>query len=190
MPSSSTDPRLETERLLLRPPRRQDFDAWAAFLADDVAMRHLGGAQARSVAWRTFLAMAGAWHIQGFAMFSVLEKDGGRWVGRVGPWMPEGWPGTEIGWGIVRERWGRGYAVEAAAAAIDWAIAELGWTDVIHVVDPANAASQRVAAKLGARNRGRGRLPAPYEDVVADIWGQTRAEWLARRAARGSPETA
>ncbi len=173
-------PLLETTRLLLRPPRREDFDAWAAFAADEEVMRFLGGQQPRSVAWRSFLTIAGAWSIQGFAMFSVLEKEGGRCVGRVGPWYPEGWPGTEVGWGIVRDRWGLGYAVEAAVAAMDWAFTTLGWDDVIHVIDAGNEASISVARKLGSRNRGLGRLPVPYDKTPVDIWGQTRAEWQLR----------
>jgi RimJ/RimL family protein N-acetyltransferase len=175
-------PRLETPRLVLRPPRREDFEAFATFLADAETMRYLGSApQPRSLAWRTFLTLAGAWAMQGFGMFSVVEKSTGRWVGRVGPWQPEGWPGTEVGWGIVRDRCRMGYATEAATAAIDWAFDALGWTDVIHVIDVANVASQRVASKLGATNRGRGQLPAPYTADVIDIWGQTKRQWVARR---------
>jgi RimJ/RimL family protein N-acetyltransferase len=173
---------IDTRRLRLRPPRRDDFEGFAAFLGDAETMRYLGSPpQPRTVAWRSFLAVAGAWQIQGFAMFSVIEKESGRWVGRVGPWLPEGWPGTEVGWGIARERCGLGYATEAATAAIDWAFATLGWTEVIHVIDVDNAPSQAVARKLGSRNRGRGTLPAPFESSVIDIWGQTKAEWLARR---------
>jgi len=175
------DLELETPRLLLRPTRREDFEPWAAFMADPETARFVGGVQPRSVAWRGFLTMAGAWAIQGFAMFSVIEKPSGRWVGRIGPWQPEGWPGTEVGWGIVRDRWGRGYATEAAATTMDWAFDVLGWTEIIHTIDVDNVASQAVARKLGARNRGRGRLPEPYEDLVVDIWGQTKEEWLARR---------
>jgi RimJ/RimL family protein N-acetyltransferase len=148
-------------------------------------MRYLGGTpQPRSVAWRSFMTLAGAWALQGYAMFSVIEKASGRWVGRVGPWQPEGWPGTEVGWGIRRDRCRLGYATEAATAAIDWALTELGWTDVIHIIEPANVASQGVARKLGARNRGPARLPAPYEATPVEVWGQTKAEWLARRASR------
>ena len=94
-------------------------------MADEEAARYLGGVQPRPVAWRGFLSMAGAWAIQGFAMFSVIEKSSGRWIGRLGPWMPEGWPGTEVGWGIAREAWGKGYATEGAIAAIDWAFDDI-----------------------------------------------------------------
>ncbi len=175
---------LDTPRLLLRPTRREDFEPWAAFVADPESARHVGGVQPRSVAWRGFLSMVGAWQIQGFAMFSVIEKASGRWIGRIGPWQPEGWPGTEVGWGIVRDRCGLGYATEAATATIDWAFAELGWTEVIHTISVDNSASQAVARKLGSCNRGRGQLPAPYAEIVIDVWGQTKEEWLARRSSR------
>jgi RimJ/RimL family protein N-acetyltransferase len=177
---SLADLQLETPRLLLRPARREDFEGFAAFMADPGSARFLGGVQPRSVAWRGFLTMAGAWAIQGFAMFSVVEKSSGRWIGRVGPWHPEGWPGTEVGWGIVHDRCGLGYATEAAAATIDWAFAELGWTEVIHTIDVDNVASHAVARKLGSRNRGRGQLPAPYEAIVIDVWGQSKQEWFSR----------
>ncbi len=174
------DPTIDTARLILRPIRWEDFDAFAAFLADAESTRFLGGTQSRPLAWRTMMAIAGAWHLRRVAMFSVIEKLTGRWVGRLGPWMPEGWPGPEIGWGIIRECWGRGYAVEGAAAAIDWAFEHLGWTEVIHSIAPGNLASQAVARKLGSHNRGPGRLPPPLEHEPIEIWGQTREEWRAR----------
>lgn len=180
MPFPAGDLRLETARLLLRPPVIEDFEPYAAFAADAEASVHLGGPQPPSVAWRSFMAMAGAWHLQGYSMFSVVHRETGRWIGRIGPWMPAEWPGTEVGWSIVREEWNKGYATEAASAAVDWAFSALGWNEVIHVIGPANKASQAVARKLGARNRGPGRLPAPYDDARVDIWGQTREQWAAR----------
>jgi RimJ/RimL family protein N-acetyltransferase len=180
---SAKDLQIETPRLLLRPPRIEDFDAWAALLADAEASHFIGGPQPRALAWRGLMVMAGAWHLQGFAMFSVIEKETGRWIGRLGPWFPEGWPGTEIGWGLVRDRWGRGYATEGAAAAMDWAFSTLEWTEAIHSIAPDNHASQAVARKLGSRRWGAGRLPPPFEHSSVEIWGQTRAEWLARTAA-------
>jgi RimJ/RimL family protein N-acetyltransferase len=173
---------LVTERLILRPPAREDFDAWAAFHADPDTMRFLGGVQSRTAAWRGLCTVAGAWHLSGFAMFSLIERETGRWVGRVGPWRPEGWPGDEIGWGVAPEFLGRGYAYEAAVASMDYAIDFLGWTDVIHVIDPENAPSIALARRLGAENRGATRLPEPYQDALVDAWGQSADQW---RAARG-----
>lgn len=174
-------PILVTEHLILRPPAAEDFDAWADFSADEETTRFIGGVQPRPAAWRGFCAMAGAWHINGFSMFSLIERASGRWVGRVGPWRPEGWPGNEVGWGVSRAFAGRGYAHEAAVASIDFAFDQLGWDDVIHTIDPANTRSIALAQRLGSVNRGPTRLPAPFEDLPVDAWGQTAAEWKARR---------
>ncbi|MFI4934430.1 MAG: GNAT family N-acetyltransferase [Caulobacterales bacterium] len=179
-------PILETERLILRPTAPEDFEPWAAFMADEVAARHLGGAQPRSSAWRGFMTVAGAWAMEGFAMFSAIEKASGRWVGRLGPWRPANWPGTEVGWGVVRDCWGKGYATEGAIAAIDWAFDTLGWDEVIHCIDPANLASQNVAKRLGSTILRREPLPAPYNDGDLDIWGQSREAWRERRGGRRS----
>lgn len=175
-------PTLETARLILRPPQPEDFDGWAAMMADEEVARFIGGAMSRPVAWRTMAMMTGHWPLRGYSLFSVIEKESGDWIGRVGPWMPEGWPGTEVGWGLARAAWGKGYAFEAATAAIDWAFDALGWTEVIHSIDPANAPSIAVAKRLGSRLLRSEHLPPPLEHIKADIYGQTREEWRARRA--------
>lgn len=176
------DLQLETERLLMRPPCAGDLDVWASFAADEEAMRHLGGEMPRAMAWRHLATTIGAWQMQGFGFFFVFEKASGDWIGRVGPWQPEGWPGTEVGWAIRRDRWGQGYAPEAAGAAIDWVFAHHPWHEVIHSIAPDNVNSKQVAAKLGSRLLRMDRLPAPYEDKPMEIWGQARAEWQAHRA--------
>ncbi len=151
-------------------------------MADGEASHFIGGPQARSVAWRGLLQVAGAWSVQGFSMFSVIEAASGRWIGRLGPWFPEGWPGREVGWAIIPAAQGKGYATEGSTAAMDWAFDHLGWDQVIHCIDAANTASQAVARRLGSVNRGPGKMPAPYEDHAIDIWGQSAENWLARRA--------
>jgi len=176
------DLRIETDRLILRPTRSEDFESWAQLMGDAGNSRHIGGPQPRAVAWRGFLAMAGAWAIQGYGMFSVIEKSGGRWIGRLGPWCPEGWPGTEVGWGLLREAWGKGYATEGSVAAIDWAFEHLRWTEVIHTIVPENLASQQVARRLGSRLLGPGQLPVPFQDIAVEVWGQSRDDWKRRRA--------
>ncbi|QNH16654.1 Acetyltransferase (GNAT) domain protein [Xanthomonas sp. SS] len=175
------DLRLETERLLLRPPSAADFADFCRFTADAEAMRHLGGVQSPPVAWRALAALVGSWQLQGFSMFSVIEKRSGQWIGRIGPWQPHGWPGTEVGWGIARAYWGQGYAPEAARASIDWAFAQLGWTEVIHTIAADNVNSKAVPAKLGARYLRQDRLPEPMQAHEVEVWGQSRADWQARR---------
>jgi RimJ/RimL family protein N-acetyltransferase len=174
-------PQLETPRLFLRPPRLEDFDAWASFLEDEAATQYIGGHQPRPTAWRSFMTMCGCWHMTGIAMFSVIEKSSGKWVGRLGPWFPEGWPQAEVGWGIAREHWGKGYASEGAAAAIDYAFDVLGWDSVIHCIDDGNLASQAVARKLGSTYLRRVRMPVPFDQMPIDAWGQTREQWQQNR---------
>lgn len=177
----TTFPTLETDRLLLRVPKDEDFTNWVEFMGDEESSRYIGGLQTPPLVWRGMAQMAGSWALHGFGMFSVIEKMTGQWVGRVGPWRPHGWPGSEVGWGIVRSRWGRGYALEAATASMDFAVDELGWQDIVHTIDPANTASQALARRLGSINRGPGKLPPPLDHYSVEVWGQTAAEWRKRR---------
>ncbi|MBM4362546.1 MAG: GNAT family N-acetyltransferase [Deltaproteobacteria bacterium] len=173
-------PTIETARLLLRHPAAEDLDAFVTFSADAEATRFLGGPLTPHAAWRAWAMLAGAWQLRGYSMFSVIEKESGRWVGRVGPWMPEGWPGAEVGWGIAPWAQRRGYAREAATAALDFAFARLGFETVIHCIDPANTPSLALAARLGSRLLRRDvAAPAP---LVArwDLYGQSREEWEGR----------
>jgi len=175
------EPRLETERLVLRPPALDDFERWAEMMADESAARYIGGVATKPMTWRALMLMAGAWELTGVAMFSVIEKASGRWIGRIGPWNPHGWPAPEIGYALHPDAWGKGYAVEASTATMDYAFDVLGWPDVIHCINPRNAASQAVARRLGSAFRHLGRLPAPFDQDEIEIWGQTREEWKARR---------
>lgn len=184
LPPSALGPTLRTSRLLLRPPAVEDFETWAQLMADEEHVRHIGGAQVRPVVWRGLMAMIGCWAAQGFGMFSVIEAATGRWIGRIGPWAPEGWPGTEVGWTLVRDATGQGYAHEAAVATIDWAFDELGWTEVIHTIAPANEPSRVLAQRLGSEYRRTATvLPAPFDTMEVEIWGQTREQWRTRRGA-------
>ncbi|MCX7555683.1 GNAT family N-acetyltransferase [Xanthomonadaceae bacterium JHOS43] len=179
------DLRIETARLLLRPPRIEDFDGYAELVGDEETARHIGGHVGRAAAWRKFLQQPGAWAVQGFGMFSVLDKASGQWLGQCGPWRPEGWPGNEVGWSFLRSAWGHGYATEAATAAMDWAFSALDWQDVIHCIAPENVASQRVAQRLGSMLLRQSSLPAPYETHIVGVWGQTRVAWEQGRGTVG-----
>ena len=180
MTFSPAGPILETERLLLRVQQAGDFERYAEKLAHPSSL-HIGGPLLRHEAWRRFLQMPGAWMVQGFAMFSVVEKSSGRWMGQAGPWCPDGWPGTEVGYSFHMDARGKGYATEACAAAMDYAFDILGWDEVIHSISPENTASQTVAQRLGSRNRGPGKLPPPLDVHAIEIWAQSRAEWAENR---------
>lgn len=168
---------IETDRLILRRPLESDFEAWAEFMADETASRFIGGPQARSVAWRGMATMAGSWALRGYGMFSVIERATGQWIGRIGPWYPEGWPGFEVGWGLVRKAWGKGYASEAAIAAVNWTFETLRQAEIIHCIDLENKASIALAQRLGATFRGPAHMPAPFDSEAMGIWGQSAEEW-------------
>jgi hypothetical protein len=85
----------------------------------------------------------------GVCFFSIIEKETGQWIGRIGPWFPHQWPGTEVGWSLHRDAMGKGYALEASVAAMDYAVDVLGWDDIIHTIDPGNVASAKLAGTAG-----------------------------------------
>ncbi len=173
-------PVMETERLKLRPWRSADIVANTAMLADPASGRFItadGKAVTDSwIGWRNAAILAGHWVLHGVGMFVVEERRTGKYVGRVGPWFPPGWPGFEVGWGIAREFRGKGYALEAARAAIDWSFATFDIDEIIHVIDRENTASQAVARRLGAE-KGR---EFDLFGHVADVWVTRRDTWAVR----------
>jgi hypothetical protein len=118
----------------------------------------------RAAAWRKFLQVPApgrcrASHVRGHG------ERRRRWLGQRRALAAGGLAGTEVGWRFKRGAWGRGYATEAAIAAIDWAFANLGWTEVIHSIDPDNKASimlasasvRAIAAAAACPSRSNGR---------------------------------
>ena len=159
-------------------------------------MRFIGGTLPRAAAWRKFLQMPGAWALQGFAMFTVLEKASGDWLGQLGPWQPEGWPGTEVGWAFKRAALGPGLRHRAGDRGDRLGLRPPG----LERSDPfdrsrTTSRPRRWRTRLGASNRGPGKLPAPFENEPIDIWAPV-ARAVAARARPGhdamdaSPSTA
>ncbi|MES1149208.1 MAG: GNAT family N-acetyltransferase [Bradyrhizobium guangdongense] len=170
-------PRIETERLILRPWRASDVAANTAMLSDPDTARFITPDRKPitnvTVGWRNAAVIMGHWALHGFGLFAVEDKATGQYVGRVGPWCPPGWPGFEVGWGIAREFRGRGYAVEAARASIDWTFATFELDRIVHCIVPENAASQAVARRLGAAIDGE----AEMSGEKVDLWVTTRQSW-------------
>src|SRR5580700_8075626 len=164
-------PVLETGRLRLRQWREADIAPNTAMLGDPVSGRFITADNKpitdAFVGWRNAAIMAGHWLLYGVGMFVVEEKSSGKFAGRVGPWSPPGWPGFEIGWGIASEFRGKGYAVEAARASIDWSFATYELERIIHCIDRENVASQAVARRLGAEKQGE---TIDLFGHVADVW--------------------
>ena len=152
-------PVLETDRLILRMWRNEDFETYAAMCADPDVMRCLGGkTMTRLEAWRHMGFLVGHWMLRGYGQFAVEEKASGRFIGRLGFLNPEGWPGFEIGWTLARDCWGRGYAIEGARRALEYAFVELDQPHVISIIHRDNRASISVAERLGEKLEGETEL--------------------------------
>jgi RimJ/RimL family protein N-acetyltransferase len=151
------DPSAPLERLTARLRLRQfsgaDHAVYAAMSADADVMRHIGagGPLSADDAWRSLAAMLGHWTLLGHGMWALESRATGELLGRAGFIEPPGWPGFELGWLLAREHWGRGYAQEAAAAALEVGFGELRRERVISLIRPANERSIRLAERLGAQ---------------------------------------
>lgn len=142
-------PVLETERLILRAPQPEDFEAFAAYYASERS-RYTGGPQERNLAWRAFCHLTGHWVHRGYGFFVLEERASGRALGTAGPYFPEGWPEPEIGWTLwLPEAEGKGYAGEAARATRAFAYDALGWNTAISLIVDGNARSAALAQRMG-----------------------------------------
>ena len=143
-------PTLETERLRLRAFSMADWDAYSAMCADVSFVRFLGGEQlSRHGAWKEMATILGHWQLLGYGIWAVESLDQGELVGRVGLLHLPGWPDVEVCWAFSPQSWGKGYATEAAKAAVQWAFTEAGLPRLISLVHPENKASEAVARKIG-----------------------------------------
>jgi RimJ/RimL family protein N-acetyltransferase len=144
-----TVPRFETDRLVLREFRAEDFEPMAAFYADPVSTFY-GGPCGREDAWRKFAMYPGHWVLRGYGPWALEEKASGEFVGICGPYFPEGWFAPEITWALMPGRYGKGYATEAALRALRSAYEDFEWDTAVSVIAIENAASEAVAHRMGA----------------------------------------
>ncbi|MEZ5777818.1 MAG: GNAT family N-acetyltransferase [Paracoccaceae bacterium] len=141
-------PTLETERLRLRAPCLADFGHWAAFFASDRSV-HERGPLDRIEGWKTWAADVALWTLRGYGPFGLDDRATGAYVGEVGIYEPEGYPEPELGWFVVPDAEGKGYAAEAAKAVMLWARETLGWDRLVNIIDPANVRSIALGLRLG-----------------------------------------
>lgn len=141
---------IETERLNMRQWRQADFEVYAAYYANAQTAQFVGGHMPRDKAWRHFAAVVGHWQLKGFGQWAVEEKESGKLIGCIGLWEPEGWPELEVGYWLVTDAHGKGYATEAGLRARRVAYEELGATTLVSYIDPRNDPSKQVAKRMGA----------------------------------------
>lgn len=141
-------PALSTDRLILRAPRRDDFEPWAEFFASPRSV-HEGGPLDRVEAYRRWAADVALWVLAGYGPFALEDRATGAFLGEVGIYQPEGYPGPELGWFVLPGAEGKGLAQEAARAVLGWVTASFDWPFVTSIIDPANARSIALALRLG-----------------------------------------
>lgn len=136
---------------MLRQWEAGDFEAYARYYAREETARFVGGVADRDRAWRRLVSLIGHWTLRGYGYWAVAEKETEHFVGCAGLWRSAGWPELELGYWLVPEMQGKGYASEAAAAVRDFAFDILGTHSLVSYIDPDNEPSKRVAERLGAR---------------------------------------
>lgn len=151
-----TPPTLTTPRLILRPHRADDFDAYAAMWAEPAVVRFIGGEPfTREAAWHRFLRHPGLWHFLGFGHFAVEERASGAFIGEAGfhdyrrPLSPSLEGTLEAGWVFAGAAHGKGYAREAMTAVLGWADAHHPDRRVTAMIEESHAASLHIAGTLG-----------------------------------------
>jgi len=143
-------PTIKTDRLTLRGPKAEDFEALAAFFADADRSSGFGGPLNRDDAWRWFAASIGHWHLRGYGFWTVVLKDTGKPCGICGFWYPEGWPEAELGWVMFENAEGKGIAFEAATRLREYGYNVLGFKTMTSNIIPNNERSIALAMRLGA----------------------------------------
>lgn len=178
-PGPATVPAIETARLRLRGWRAEDAAPYAAMLADPETARFItrrGRPYGERETWNEIAWFIGHWQLRGFGMFVVEGRAGGGFLGRVGALHPPGWPALEIGWALAPAARGQGIAVEAARAVLDWTFERFDLARIVSIIDPRNAASRRVAERLGERRSGERFAPL---GEPCDVWEISRENWAA-----------
>src|SRR6185436_7098023 len=149
-------PTLTTERLRLRSFRKSDLDDYASMHADREVLRYLGAEPwDRGRSSRHLAFLLGHWQLWDAGTWALEHKEAATFLGMIGFSSPEGWPGFELAWTLVRSAWGHGYATEGARAAMDYAFTVWKKDHILSLIAPANQASIRVAERLCERLEGR-----------------------------------
>ncbi|GAB5448550.1 GNAT family N-acetyltransferase [Gymnodinialimonas sp.] len=154
---------LKTTRLTLRLPTLDDWPAYRDFYMSE-ASASVGGPLPLKEAWTLFASDAGHWALHGYGWFVLHDATGP--VGTCGIHFPPRHADVEIGWNTFASGQGKGYATEAAHAVLDWAPSVIGDQPIVSYIGRDNAASRRVAEKLGATDSGK--APAHNDDCT--VW--------------------
>jgi RimJ/RimL family protein N-acetyltransferase len=156
---------LRTPRLLLRRWRESDREPFARMNGDPRVMEHFPGVLSRAGSDALLERIRAHFAERGFGLFAVEVPGVADFAGMVGLSVPAFeaafTPCVEVGWRLAAEHWGRGYATEAARAALAFGLGTLGLAEVVAFSVPANARSRRVMERIGMRRDAGGDFEHP-----------------------------
>ena len=182
---------LTTSRLRLEPLADSHLAGFNAMNADPQVMRYLTGKPETLEESKTVIErVKGRWADVGYSWWALVERDSGELVGagalqnlrRDAAPLPDLDCPLEIGWRLRRDRWGRGYAIEAATAIVDFAFDRFQPDELLAVCHPDNAASSGVMKRLGMTHQGLQRWYG--KEMTTFRLGAT--EWRAGATQRGA----
>lgn len=144
---------LTTSRLILRPWREPDLDAFARLNDDPAVMEFMARRLSREESASAAARIQADIDRRGWGLWAVEVKEGGAFAGYVGLSVPSFdahfTPCVEIGWRLAREHWGCGYASEAAVASLWFAFENLKLKQIVSFTVPLNKRSIRVMERIG-----------------------------------------
>ena len=158
-------PVLTTERLVLRAPKADDFDALKDIWRTDRA-QFLDGPYSQDDAWLDFAQTAAGWLLRGQGYWTVTQRESEAVLGLIGIGQETYDPELEFGWMLIAEAEGHGYAAEAARAVKSYAFGQLGLRTLVSYVHRDNARSRALAERLGAVIDPDGLPDGAEEDIV------------------------
>ena len=170
---------IETERLLVRPHRAEDFEACYAMWQDPAVVKYISGTPSTEAeAWARFLGYFGRWQVMGYGLFALFEKSSGQFIGEVGysdfrrGLGSDFDPYHEAAWILAPAGHGKGYAWEAMNAAQKWLDEKFSPDKTVCIISPGNIPSIRLAEKLGFRSTRK----AEYQQNRVRLFERTRPE--------------
>lgn len=144
---------IKSERLFLRRWRDEDLEPFAALNADPVAMRFMPGVMTRAETLALIARIEEHFRVHGFGIWAVEVPGVAPFVGylglqRVGFGAPFT-PAVEIGWRLMPDFWGKGYATEGARAVLRYGFEKINLDQIVSFTVPANKASWSVMERIG-----------------------------------------
>jgi RimJ/RimL family protein N-acetyltransferase len=183
----SAGPTLRTERLILRPWRRDDLEPFAALNADPRVAATLGGPQDRSFSDALAERIFAEFETVGYGRWAVEVPGVAPFIGFVGLAAPSFeahfTPAIEIGWRLAFAHWGKGYATEGARAALDFGFTQGGLEEIVSFTAASNTRSRAVMERLGMHSEpkddfGHERLGKQHPLYHHVLYRLRREEWL------------